>query len=86
MTKNLKKAGAILICKTNMDEFAMGSASDTCFKGEVINPWTDDFSKPLTPGGSSGGSAAVVPQMALLSQTDTGGSISNLPLFVGMLG
>ena len=37
-----------------------GSASDTCFKGEVINPWTDDFSKPLTPGGSSGGSAAVV--------------------------
>ena len=38
----------IVICKTNMDEFAMGSASDTCFKGEVINPWTDDFSKPLT--------------------------------------
>ena len=52
VTKNLKDAGGIFICKTNMDEFAMGSASDTCFKGEVINPWTDDFSKPLTPGGS----------------------------------
>ena len=88
VTKNLKKAGAIVICKTNMDEFAMGSASDTCFKGEVINPWTDDFSKPLTPGGSSGGSAAVVAANGSCFSlgTDTGGSIRQPASFCGNVG
>ena len=88
VTKNLKKAGGIVLCKTNMDEFAMGSASDTCFKGEVINPWTDDFSKPLTPGGSSGGSAAVVAASGSCFSlgTDTGGSIRQPASFCGNVG
>ena len=72
----------------SMDEFAMGSASDTCFKGEVINPWTDDFSKPLTPGGSSGGSAAVVAASGSCFSlgTDTGGSIRQPASFCGNVG
>ena len=88
VTKNLKDAGSIVICKTNMDEFAMGSASDTCFNGEVINPWTDDFSKPLTPGGSSGGSAAVVAASGACFSlgTDTGGSIRQPAAFCGNVG
>ncbi|RPH08281.1 MAG: Asp-tRNA(Asn)/Glu-tRNA(Gln) amidotransferase subunit GatA [Alphaproteobacteria bacterium TMED93] len=88
VTKNLKNAGGIVICKTNMDEFAMGSASDTCNKGEVINPWTDDFSKPLTPGGSSGGSAAVVAASGACFSlgTDTGGSIRQPASFCGNVG
>ena len=88
VTKNLKNAGGIVICKTNMDEFAMGSASDTCFKGEVINPWTDDFSKPLAPGGSSGGSAAVVAASGACFSlgTDTGGSIRQPAAFCGNVG
>ena len=66
----------------------MGSASDTCFKGEVINPWTDDFSKPLTPGGSSGGSAAVVAASGACFSlgTDTGGSIRQPASFCGNVG
>ena len=88
VTKNLKNAGGIVICKTNMDEFAMGSASDTCTKGEVINPWTNDFSKPLTPGGSSGGSAAVVAASGACFSlgTDTGGSIRQPASFCGNVG
>ena len=67
VTKNLKDAGAIVLCKTTMDEFAMGSASDTCNQGNVINPWTKDFSNPLTPGGSSGGPCPPsVPRVAAL--------------------
>ena len=66
----------------------MGSASDTCFNGEVINPWTDDFSKPLTPGGSSGGSAAVVAASGACFSlgTDTGGSIRQPASFCGNVG
>ena len=88
VTKNLKNAGGIVLCKTNMDEFAMGSASDTCYKGEVINPWTDDFSKPLTPGGSSGGSAAVIAASGSCFSlgTDTGGSIRQPASFCGNVG
>ncbi len=88
VTKNLKKAGGIVLCKTNMDEFAMGSASDTCYKGEVINPWTNDFSRPLTPGGSSGGSAAVVAASGSCFSlgTDTGGSIRQPASFCGNVG
>ncbi len=88
VTKNLKNAGGIVICKTNMDEFAMGSASDTCYKGKVINPWTDDFSKPLTPGGSSGGSAALIAASGscFALGTDTGGSIRQPASFCGNVG
>ncbi|PPR24973.1 MAG: Glutamyl-tRNA(Gln) amidotransferase subunit A [Alphaproteobacteria bacterium MarineAlpha9_Bin4] len=88
VTKNLKKAGGIVICKTNMDEFAMGSANDTCFRGKVINPWTDDFSRPLTPGGSSGGSAAIVAASGscFALGTDTGGSIRQPASFCGNVG
>ena len=88
VTKNLKEAGSIVLCKTNMDEFAMGSASDTCFNGEVINPWTDDFSRPLTPGGSSGGSAAVIAASGACFAlgTDTGGSIRQPASFCGNVG
>ncbi len=88
VTKNLISAGAIIICKTNMDEFAMGSASDTCYYGNVINPWTVDGKKPLTPGGSSGGSAAIVSALGTYFSlgTDTGGSIRQPAAFCGIVG
>ncbi len=88
VTRNLKDAGAIVICKTNMDEFAMGSASDTCNSGKVINPWTTDFKNPLTPGGSSGGSAAIVAASGACFSlgTDTGGSIRQPASFCGVVG
>ena len=88
VTQNLKDAGAIIICKTTMDEFAMGSASDTCNLGNVINPWTKDFSKPLTPGGSSGGSAGIIAASAACFSlgTDTGGSIRQPASFCGVVG
>jgi aspartyl-tRNA(Asn)/glutamyl-tRNA(Gln) amidotransferase subunit A len=73
VTQQLKQAGTIMLGKTNMDEFAMGSSNETSFYGPVRNPW--DLA--AVPGGSSGGSAAAV--AALLAPaatgTDTGGSI-----------
>ena len=88
VTKNLKDAGAIVLCKTTMDEFAMGSASDTCNLGNVINPWTKDFSTPLTPGGSSGGSAGIMAASGTCFSlgTDTGGSIRQPASFCGVVG
>ncbi|MGX1099922.1 Asp-tRNA(Asn)/Glu-tRNA(Gln) amidotransferase subunit GatA [Amorphus sp. MBR-141] len=78
VTDNLWKAGAVLLGKLNLDEFAMGSSTENSAFGNVINPWraTGDDT-PRTPGGSSGGSAAAVAAhlCAAALGTDTGGSI-----------
>ncbi|NCU20798.1 Asp-tRNA(Asn)/Glu-tRNA(Gln) amidotransferase subunit GatA, partial [Candidatus Falkowbacteria bacterium] len=59
VTQNLWDAGAVMLGKLNMDEFAMGSSNETACYGPVVNPWKVD-DRRLTPGGSSGGSAAAV--------------------------
>ena len=85
---NLKNAGAVFLGKTNLDEFAMGSANITSYYGNVINPWKRADGKDLTPGGSSGGSAAAVAGGLALAATgtDTGGSIRQPAAFSGVVG
>ncbi len=86
----LKDAGAGMLGKLNMDEFAMGSSNETSAYGPVISPWrrNDGSNVALTPGGSSGGSAAAVAAgMAPgVTGTDTGGSIRQPAAFVGISG
>lgn len=88
VTQNLKNAGAVFLGKTNMDEFAMGSANITSYYGNVVNPWKRADGKDLTPGGSSGGSAAAVAGGLALAATgtDTGGSIRQPAAFSGIVG
>lgn len=88
VTLNLKEAGAVFLGKTNMDEFAMGSANITSYYGNVINPWKRVDGKDLTPGGSSGGTAAAVAGGLALAGTgtDTGGSIRQPAAFSGIVG
>lgn len=88
VSQNLKDAGAITLGKTNLDEFAMGSANITSAFGNVINPWKGKDGKDLTPGGSSGGSAAAVAGGLALAATgtDTGGSIRQPAAFAGIVG
>jgi aspartyl-tRNA(Asn)/glutamyl-tRNA(Gln) amidotransferase subunit A len=89
VSANLKKAGAVTLGKTNLDEFAMGSSNMTSYYGAVKNPWkaTGDDAD-LVPGGSSGGSAAAVAGRIALAATgtDTGGSIRQPAAFCGITG
>jgi aspartyl-tRNA(Asn)/glutamyl-tRNA(Gln) amidotransferase subunit A len=90
VSENLLKQGAVFLGKTNMDEFAMGSANITSAFGSVISPWhpKSDIQKNLVPGGSSGGSsAAVAARLALAAiGSDTGGSIRQPAAFCGLVG
>jgi aspartyl-tRNA(Asn)/glutamyl-tRNA(Gln) amidotransferase subunit A len=86
---NLRKAGAGMLGKLNMDEFAMGSSNETSAYGPVISPWRRKGSNVgLTPGGSSGGSAAAVAAGIApgATGTDTGGSIRQPAAFAGICG
>jgi aspartyl-tRNA(Asn)/glutamyl-tRNA(Gln) amidotransferase subunit A len=89
VSANLWRDGAVLLGKTNNDEFAMGSSNETSFMGTVTSPWRRQGSNtPLVPGGSSGGSAAAVAAHLCLGATgtDTGGSIRQPAAFTGIVG
>ena len=87
VTAKLFDAGAVMLGKLNMDEFAMGSSNETSCYGNAVNPWKVD-TRTLTPGGSSGGSAAAVAADLCLAATgtDTGGSIRQPAAFTGITG
>ncbi len=87
ITSQLFDNGAVMLGKLNMDEFAMGSSNETSVYGDVVNPWKVD-DRNLTPGGSSGGSAAAVAADLCLGATgtDTGGSIRQPAAFTGITG
>ena len=87
VSQNLFDAGAVMLGKLNMDEFAMGSSNETSVYGNAVNPWKVD-DRALTPGGSSGGSAAAVAADLCLAATgtDTGGSIRQPAAFTGITG
>ena len=87
VSQNLLDNGTVMLGKLNMDEFAMGSSNETSVYGNAINPWKVD-ERGLTPGGSSGGSAAAVAADLCLAATgtDTGGSIRQPAAFTGIVG
>jgi aspartyl-tRNA(Asn)/glutamyl-tRNA(Gln) amidotransferase subunit A len=87
VTSKLFADGAVMLGKLNMDEFAMGSSNESACYGPAVNPWKVD-GRALTPGGSSGGSAAAVAADLCLGATgtDTGGSIRQPAAFTGIVG
>ena len=89
VTSKLFGAGAVMLGKLNMDEFAMGSSNETSAYGNAVSPWRRRGSNvQLTPGGSSGGSASAVAADLCLAATgtDTGGSIRQPAAFTGIVG
>ncbi len=89
ITGQLFDAGAVMLGKLNMDEFAMGSSNETSVYGNAVNPWRrGNEDTALTPGGSSGGSASAVAADLCLGATgtDTGGSIRQPAAFTGIVG
>ena len=89
VTANLWQAGAVMLGKLNMDEFAMGSSNESSVYGACISPWRRAGDEaPLSPGGSSGGSSAAVAARLCLAATgtDTGGSIRQPAAFTGTVG
>ena len=84
IVENLKKEGAVMICKTSMDELAMGGANTTAFTGPVHNPWDEN----RIPGGSSGGSVALVAAgvVPMAIGSDTGDSIRKPAAWCGVIG
>ncbi len=89
VTANMLREGAVMLGKTNLDEFAMGSSNLTSFHGRAVNPWrAHQDGRERVPGGSSGGSAAAVAaRMAMgATGTDTGGSIRQPAAFTGTVG
>ena len=89
ITTQLWDAGSVMLGKLNMDEFAMGSSNETSYYGPAVSPWRREGSDTaLTPGGSSGGSAAAVSADLCLAATgtDTGGSIRQPAAFTGIVG
>ena len=90
VSQNLWNAGAGMLGKLNLDQFAMGSSNETSHFGNVVSPWRrkDGGNSPLAPGGSSGGSSAAVAARiaAAATGTDTGGSIRQPAAFTGICG
>ena len=89
ISQNIENSGTIMLGKTNMDEFAMGSSNTTSYFGDVINPWkAEGNDADLVPGGSSGGSAAAVSSFSVMAAlgSDTGGSIRQPAAFTGLVG
>ena len=89
VSANLWGAGAVMLGKANLDEFAMGSSNETSYYGNVVNPWRrEGDNQALVPGGSSGGSASAVASFSAMGATgtDTGGSIRQPASFTGIVG
>ncbi len=90
VSQKLWDAGAGMLGKLNLDQFAMGSSNETSYFGNVISPWrrSDGGNAPLAPGGSSGGSAAAIAARLCpaATGTDTGGSIRQPAAFTGICG
>ena len=88
VTENFRKAGAVCLGKTNMDEFAMGSSTESSYFGATANPWGLSRGEKRVPGGSSGGSAAAVAARLVpaATATDTGGAIRQPAALCGVTG